>query len=173
MRVRREGRGLALAGLVCLMVACTKSPEQVEAERARAHAAWLADSERAERARQAEEKRLVDAALAAHRQEVQADDERAVHAAEDRAKAEQDRLLEMVRAKLRNPEEATFSGVHWNAARSAICGELTERDERDERGAYATPLAFFASSDRVAVDSEAADEHGSFSAAARAADCSP
>jgi len=78
------GRGRLLPVMVIgVLAACAgKSPQQVEAERAKANAEWNAQVESAERARQREEKRLVDEQLAAHARQAQIDDERSSKAME-------------------------------------------------------------------------------------------
>jgi len=152
---------LLLAGISCLLVACSaKSPQEVEAERAKANSDWNAQVESAERARQREEKRLVDEQLAAHQRQAQADDERASKAADAEQKAEQARLLELVRAKAPSPQSASFDNVHWNSTKSALCGDVQG-------------MRFIASGDQAAIDSAVEDQHAQFTATAETVDCSP
>ena len=112
-----RGRLLAIVVTGVLAACAGKSPQEVEAERARANAEWNAQVESAERARQREEKRLVEEQLAAHARQAQIDEERTSKAIEADADADQERLLQIVRAKTADPQGASFNNVHWNAPR--------------------------------------------------------
>jgi len=154
------GRLLPVVAM-CLLTACAgKSPQEVEAERAKANAEWNAQVESAERARQREEKRLVDEQLAAHARQAQIDDERTIKPAEVESNADQERLLQFVRAKTADPQSASFSNVHWNATRSALCGEVQG-------------MRFIASGDQASVDAAGENEHAEFAATAGTIDCAP
>ena len=155
-------RGRLLAVVVTgVLAACTgKSPQEVEAERARANAEWNAQVESAERARQREEKRLVEEQLAAHARQAQIDEERTSKAIEADADADQERLLQIVRAKTADPQGASFNNVHWNAPRSALCGDVQG-------------MPFIDSGDQATVDGAGENEHAAFTAMAGTVDCSP
>ena len=171
MGTHSSGCWLALAVAVLLLVGCGKSAQEVEAERAKANAEWMAEVERAEHAREREEKKLVEAELARHRQRERSDDERAGLTEGAERQAEQDRRLLLVREKLQNPESALFSNVHWNADGTALCGTVSVRNEH---GVFSAGMAFIVGDDDdAAIDSTAADEHERFSAVARTIDCSP
>ena len=156
------GRGRLLPVMVIgLLAACAgKSPQEVEAERAKANSEWNAQVESAERARQREEKRLVDEQLAAHARQAQIDDERSSKAMDADTDADQERLLQIVRAKAGDSAGASVNNVHWNSTRSALCGDV--------KG-----MAFIASGDQATVDGAGESEHAAFTAMAETTDCSP
>jgi len=162
-------RWLAMAGLVCACVGCGgKSPEEVEAERAKANAEWNNQADRAERARQEEEKRLVSQQLAEHDRQARIDEEREIQTEQQSDSDEQNRLLALVQAKYPEPGAVRFSDVHWNATKSALCGELSTPTGN---GTYSGFVHFIVNGDEPVVDGASEEDHARFSAAAQSIDC--
>ncbi len=170
MRVDRAARAAA-AVLSCLIVGCAgKPPEEVEAERARANAEWNAQTADAERARQAEENRLVREELAAHERREQVDEQRENESREAAQAAEGDRLLKLVAAGFPDPAATNVTNARWNDARTAMCGRISARAAD---GRWSEPVAFVASGDEAVTDAAAASAHARFLAAAQAVGCNP
>jgi len=116
---------LVLALATALLAACgAKTPAEIEAEKRKADEAWANKVAAAERARQAEEARLVKQEIDAHRSRAQADEARA-QAEREQQERERDRLLDIVRSNLEAPQAARFANLRWNASRSALCGEVS------------------------------------------------
>ena len=162
-------RCLAAAGLLCACCGCSnKPPEEVEAERAKANAAWNAQTGAAERLREEDEKKLVAQQLAEHERQAQIDAAREQQAELRNDQAEQDRLLDLVRGKYPDPAAVTFTNVRWSATKSALCGEVSAPNAR---GAYSGFVHFIVNGDAPVIDSEMEDDHARFTTAARSVDC--
>jgi len=162
-------RWLAMAGLVCACVGCGgKSPEEVEAERAKANAEWNNQADRAERARQEEEKRLVSQQLAEHDRQARIDEEREIQTEQQSDTDEQSRLLALVQAKYPEPAAVRFSDVHWNATKAALCGEVSTPTGS---GTYSGFVHFIVNGDEPVVDGVSEEDHARFSAAAQSIGC--
>ena len=163
MGIERRGLRPAAVLALCAMTGCAgKSPEQVEAERAKANAEWNAQAAYAERTRQAEENRLVQEEIAAHQQRERADQQRED---ERNAKnAERERLLQMVTRRFPDPAAVNVTNAHWNSANTALCGRVSAP------GA-AEPVGFVASGNEATIDMGVHREE--FLAAVRSTDCSP
>jgi len=163
-------RWLAIAGLVFACVGCSgKSPEEVEAERAKASAEWNNRADRAERARQEEEQKLVSQQLAEHDRQARIDEEREIQTEQQSDTDEQGRLLALIQAKYPEPGAVRFSNVHWNATKAALCGEVSVPNGS---GIYSGFMHFIVNGDEPVVDGTSEEDHARFSAAAQSIDCS-
>jgi hypothetical protein len=161
---------LVFALATALLAACgARTPAEIEAEKRKADEAWANQVAAAERARQAEEARLVQQEIDAHRSRAQADEARA-QAEREQQERERDRLLDIVRSNLDTPQAARFANLRWNAARSALCGEVSV--DTDNADATA-PRRFVASGDRALLDSADADAHASYGAFETENECGP
>jgi hypothetical protein len=164
-----NGRRLALAGFLCVCAGCSsKSPEEVEAERAKANAAWNAQTANAERLRAEEEKRLLAQQLAEHDKQAKADEEGEIQAEQQGDVAEQGRLLALVQSKYSEPGAVRFTNVHWNPSKSALCGELSAPTAH---GTYSGFMHFIVNGDDPVIDSVSEEDHARFDAAAQSIDC--
>jgi membrane-bound lytic murein transglycosylase B len=165
-----SGRWLAIAGLVCACAGCSsKSPEEVEAERAKANAEWNIQEAGAERVRQEEEKKLVSQQVAEHDRQVQIDDEREQRAEQQNDTDEQARLLALVQAKYAEPGAVRFTNVHWNTTKAALCGEVSAPTGQGSSSGF---VHFIVNGDEPVVDGTSEEDHARFSAAAQSIDCS-
>jgi hypothetical protein len=163
-------RWLAVAGFVCACAGCSgKSPEEVEAERARANAEWNIQAAGAERVRQEEEKKLVSQQLAEHDRQARIDEEHEIQVEQKGDTDEQARLLALVQAKYPEPGAVRFANVHWNATKAALCGEASTPTGN---GTYSGFVHFIVNGDEPVVDGIAEEDHARFSAAAQSIDCS-
>ena len=162
---------LALFGVALACAGCGgKTPDQIEADKQRAADAFERQSAAAERARAAEEERLVREHLAAHDRAEKLDDQRAAERAARAESQERARLLELVRASVHEPDSAQFGEIRWNARKDALCGEITATGAD---GKPDSPRAFVVSGDAALVDSADAGEHERFGAAAAQFECVP
>jgi hypothetical protein len=163
-------RSVGIAVLIGLCAGCGggKSPEEVEAERAKANAEWNAQTAVAERARAEDEKKLVDQHLAEHERHERADEEREIAAEVNGDKAEQQRLLDLVRGKYADPASAKFANVHWNPTKSALCGEVSVPGARGN----SRFVPFIVNGDEPIVDSTSEEEHARYAVAAQTIACS-
>jgi hypothetical protein len=169
MRTGSLIRRLAVAGLCCACCGCSsKSPEEVEAERAKANAAWNAQTGAAERQREEDENRLVAQQLAEHERQAQIDAAREQQAELRDDQAEQDRLVDLVRSKYPDPASVKFTNVHWSATKSALCGEVSAPNDK---GSYSGFVHFIVNGDAPVIDSEVEDDHARFATAVRSIGC--
>lgn len=171
MRTVFAGPRTAVLLVCCAIAGCSgPSPAEVEAQRARANAEWNAQAAESERARQAEENRLVNEEIAAHARREETDQRAEAERREAAREGERSRLLKMVAAKFPDPESIGFANVRWNDANTALCGNLTSRAADNS---WSEPVAFVASGDDAQLDSAAAGDHERFLAAAQDASCPP
>jgi hypothetical protein len=162
-------RRLAVAGLLCICAGCSsKPPEEVEAERAKANATWNAQTTGAERAREEEEKRLLEQQLAEHDRQAKIDEQREQQAELEGDSAEQGRLLALVQAKYSEPGAVRFTNVHWSPTKSALCGEVSAPAGH---GTYSGFMHFIVNGDEPVIDAVSDEEHARFGAAAQSIDC--
>lgn len=166
MTIRAAGLGLAVAALLC--AGCGKSPQEIEAERARAQREWNEAADRAEQARRAEVQRLVEQQLTEHHEQATAEDERARRERTAAQAAEMESRLDRVRSALPNARSAIFRLVHWNADASTLCGRVSFRIEGAPKP---EDHAFVVTDDRVVIDTEDEAGHQDFSAVADATGC--
>src|SRR5215471_8964463 len=123
MHTDRGSAWAALVLLACIVCGCGgRSAQEVEAERAKANADWDAQVAGAERARQAEEDKLVQAELAQHERNEEADRQRESEQEAAWQSEEQERLMGLVLAKFPDPAATSISNVRWNTANTALCG---------------------------------------------------
>jgi hypothetical protein len=171
MNIGSAMRGLAAAGLLCACAGCSnKSPEEIEAERAKAVAEWNAQAAGAERVREEEEKKLVAQQIAEHERQAQIDTAREQQAEIHDDKAEQERLMRLVRAKYADPDAVTVKDVHWNSTKSALCGEVSAPNGHG--GPYPGFMRFIVNGDEPVIDSSTEEDHARFNTAAQSVDCS-
>jgi predicted small lipoprotein YifL len=158
-------------GILLALAGCgRKTPQEIEAEKAKADAAWDAQTAVAERAREQEEKRLVDQEIAAHEQKEKADEEREQRAEQSGDGGVQKTLMDSVRAKFADPQAVRFANLGWIARSSALCGEVSARDEKS---VYAAFKRFVATPDATNIDADDGLEHTAYMAAAGEAGCPP
>lgn len=170
MNIGSALRGSVAVGLLCACAGCSnKSPEEIEAERARAVAAWNAQAAGAERVREEEEKKLVAQQIAEHERQAKIDAAREEQAELHDDKAEQDRLLGLVRAKYPDPDSVTFTNLHWNPTKSALCGNMSAPSGHGPNSGF---VPFIVNGDEPVIDSSSEEDHARFTDAARSVDCS-